>query len=49
MAKDTDEKRIQMPEPRTLIVAAVVAGGAIAAGLVLYNYLCKRREAKKTH
>jgi hypothetical protein len=35
-------RSIEMPEPRTL-VAAVIAGGAIAAGLVLYYYLRKRR------
>lgn len=36
--------RIEMPEPRTLIAAAAIAGGTIAAGLVLYYYLRKRRE-----
>lgn len=37
-------ERIEMTEPRTLIAAAAIAGGTIAAGLVLYYYLRKRRE-----
>lgn len=36
--------RIGMPVSRTLIAAAAIAGGTIAAGLVLYYYLRKRRE-----
>ncbi len=37
-------ERIEMTEPRTLIAAAAIAGGTIAAGLVLYYYLRKRKE-----
>jgi hypothetical protein len=42
-------KMIQMPEPRTLIVAAAVTGGAIAAGLLIYYYLRKRRGERMAH
>ncbi|MEW6603552.1 MAG: hypothetical protein AB1351_02550 [Thermoproteota archaeon] len=37
--------RMEMPEPRVL-VAAAIAGGTIAAGLVLYYYLRKRRRER---
>ncbi len=34
---------IHIPETRTLIIAAAIAGGAVATGLVMYYYLRKRR------
>jgi len=42
-------KRIQMPEPKTMIIAGAVAGGAVAAGLVMYYYLRKRRDQRIAH
>jgi len=47
MTDDPNERRIQMPEIRTLIIAAAVTGGAVAAGLVMYYYLRKRRDMKQ--
>jgi hypothetical protein len=44
-----NERRIQMPESRTLIIAAAVGAGAVAAGLVMYYYLRKRRDERMVH
>jgi hypothetical protein len=43
------ETGIHMPETRTLIIAAAIAGGAVATGLVMYYLLRKRREATMGH
>lgn len=40
---------IHMPETRTLIIAAAIAGGAVASGLVMYYYLRKRRGEAMGH
>jgi len=40
-------RRIKMPERRTLIVAGAIAGGSVAAGLVMFYYL-RRRMAERT-
>jgi hypothetical protein len=45
MPEDGKARRIQMPERNTLIVAGAITGGAVAAGLVMFYYLRKRRMA----
>ena len=49
MPEHRKETGIHMPETRTLIIAAAIAGGAVATGLVMYYYLRKRRGEATGH
>jgi len=41
-------KRISLPEPRTLLTAAAIAGGAIGTGIVVYYYMRARRNTQRS-
>ena len=40
---DGEAKGIRLPQPRTMLVAAAITGGIVAAGIVAYYYMRARR------
>jgi len=46
MPENGKTSRLHMPERNTLIFAGAIAGGAVAAGLVMFYYLRKRNASQ---
>ena len=40
---DGEAKGVRLPQPRTMLVAAAITGGIMAAGIVAYYYIRARR------